>query len=368
MVAACFLSLGPPAVADENSLYTVSNVPVDETSESAAAAREIALVKGQVWAFDRVIDRIVPKSEHSRVPELNPTLLLEVVSGIDVDNEKTSRVRYLANLTVRFNKTAVRRLLRNANIPFAETTGNPLLVVPVYRAAGTVQLWDAANIWLKSWQALPSLDGLLPLVVPKGDAEDIAVISPEQALNGDDRRLHAIAERYKTKGVVLAVATQRRDYASNSTVLEVALSRFGSAEGDSTSVFSIAAQPDMTTDALLATGAHRSRDELVEGWKQEHLIRFGERQSLIAVVPLSGLAAWIELRKRVSSIASVEKVELLSLSLDQATVQFTYFGDESQLALALADQHMELTQGSVSWQLRLQAGNQQSPTQPVSPP
>lgn len=368
VMAALFLTCSPQADAREMSIYTVSNLPLDETAESAAAAREIALAKGQSQAFKRVIDQIVPKTEHVRVPELTPAVLLEVVSGIEVENEKISRVRYLANLTVRFSRPAVRRLLRDANIPFAETAGNPLIVLPVYRSAGTVQLWDAENIWLESWQGLPSLDGLLPLIVPKGDSEDIAAISPEQALNGDERRIGAIAKRYQAKGAVLAVAALRRDDSSNSTVLEVALSRFGTANGDGTSVLSFTADPNMTLEALLETAAGKLRDEVVEGWKQDHLIRFGERRDLVAVVSLSGLAAWIQLRKRVSLIASVEKAELLSLSLNEATVQFTYFGNENQLALAFAQRDMELSLGSVSWQLRMRAGSQQKSTVPVSPP
>jgi len=367
VIAALFLTLSPQVAARESSIYAVANMAVDETAESAAAAREIALAKGQTQAFKRVIDRIVPKSEHGRVPQPTPAVLLEIVSGIEIENEKTSPVRYLANITVRFNRSAMRRFLREAEIPFAESAGNPHIVLPVYRSAGTVQLWDAENVWLKSWQALPSLDGLLPLIVPKGDGEDIAAISPEQALNGDERRLKAIARRYQAKGAVLAVAALRRDGASNSTILEVALSRFGAA-GGGTSVLSFAADPNMTIDTLLETAAGKLRDELVEGWKQDHLIRFGERRDLVAVVPLSGLAAWIDLRRRVSLVASVEKAELLSLSLDEATVRFTYFGGEIQLARAFSEQDMELNQGSVAWQLRIRAGSRNSSTGPVSPP
>ena len=366
--AAFLLAFGQPLAARDFSIYTISNMPLDETADSASAAREIALVKGQAQAFQELMDRIVPKSEHGRVPEPTQSVLLGILSGIEVENEKTSSVRYLADLTVRFNRAAVRRFLRQAEIPFAETIGDPLVVLPVYRAAGTVQLWDEANLWLKSWQSLPSLDGLLPLIVPEGDREDIAVISPEQALNGDERRLRAVASRYRASGSVLAVAALRRDNATNSTVLEVALSRIGTPDGDSTSVVSVTAEPDMTLEMLLDTASSKMRDEIIERWKQDHLLRFGERRDMVAVVPLSGLAAWIELRKRISSVASVEKAELLSLALDEASVRITYFGGEDQLALAFAKQDMELNQGSVAWQLRMLARQQDTSTDSVSQP
>jgi len=119
---------------------------------------------------------------------------------------------------------------------------------------------------------------------------------------------------------------------------------------------------------LLETAAGKLRDELVEGWKQEHLIRFGERRDLVAVFPLSGLAGWVDLRRRVSLVTSVEKAELQSLSLNEATVRFTYFGNEDQLALAFAEQDMELNQGSVAWQLRIRAASRKSSTESVSSP
>jgi hypothetical protein len=366
--AALFLAISQPLAARDFSIYTVSNMPLDETAESAAAAREIALAKGQAQAFQELMDRIVPKTEHGRVPEPTPAVLLGILSGIEVENEKTSSVRYLADLTVRFNRAAVRRFLREGALPFAEHIGSPLIVLPVYRAAGTLQLWDDGNLWLRAWQSLPSRGGLLPLIVPEGDREDIAVISPEQALNGDERRLRALANRYKATGSVLAVAALRHDSAAGSAVLEVALSRIGTPDGDSTSVHSFTAEPDMTLEMLLDKAAGKMRDEVVEAWKQNHLIRFGERRNMIAVVPLSGLAAWIELRKRVGSIASVEKAELLSLSLNEASVRITYFGNESQLALAFAEQNMELDQGPVAWQLRMLAASENTSTEPVSRP
>jgi hypothetical protein len=238
----------------------------------------------------------------------------------------------------------------------------------VYKSAGTIQLWEAGNAWLGSWQTLPVHDGLLPLIVPKGDGADIAAISPEQALDGDARRLRVIVNRYQANGSILAVATLRRDAALNTAVLDVALSRSDAVGGESTSVSSFAADPNMTIEALLQTAAGKLRDELVEGWKQDNLIRFTERRDLVAVVPLTGLAAWIDLRRRISLVASVEKTDLLSLSLDEATVRFSYFGDENQLALAFAEHDMELNQGPVAWQLSFRAGNRDGSTGPVSQP
>lgn len=356
VVVALFL-WGQPSVAQDRAIYTINNVEVDETAESAATARDVALSRGQATAFKRLMNRIAPLVDHGRIPPLSTAVLVDIVGGIDVEGEKTSPVRYIASLTVRFNRSAVRKMLREAEVPFAESPGKPLIVLPIYRAAGTLQLWDGANDWLKSWQGLPAPDALIPIIVPRGDSADIADISPQQALNGAQARLTAIADRYRASGVVLAVATLRRNSGSGNPVLELALSRFNSGVWGSTSVSSMAAEPGMAVDALLRKAAMRVRDDVAEGWKQENLIRFGDRRELVAVVPIAGLLDWVRLRKRFDEIASLDRADMMSLSLNRVTVRFSYYGDQNQLVLAFAQRDMELSQGSVSWQLRLTQGN-----------
>ena len=74
------------------------------------------------------------------------------------------------------------------------------------------------------------------------------------------------------------------------------------------------------------------------------------------------------LRERIGEIASVDRVDLISLSLREATVRLVFFGDEGQLALALAQRDMELKQGSVDWRLRMLAGDAKSATGPAASP
>jgi hypothetical protein len=368
LVAFVLLLSAHPSVARDRSIYTVNDVIVDETAESAAAARDIALSRGQAAAFQRLMNRIAPLAGHSRIPALSSAVLVDIVGGIDVEGEKTSPVRYIATLTVRFNQAATRKMLRDAGVPFAETPGKPLIVLPIYRAAGTLQLWDGANDWLRAWQALPPQDALIPLIVPRGDSADIADISPQQALNGAQARLTAIADRYRASGVVLAAATLRRNSAAHGSVLEIALSRFGSGVWGSTSVKSFSSGPNNSTEEFLRSAAMKIREEVAESWKQDNLIRFGEQRELVAVIPLSGLPDWVRLRERFSEIATLEKTNLMSLSLNEATVRFSYFGDQNQLVLAFAQRDMELSQGSVYWQLRMAQGSKPTTTGSAAKP
>ena len=151
--------------------------------------------------------------------------MVQLVSGIDFVEQKSSPIRYLAKINVIFNQSAVRDYLRNANIRFAETKSKPLLVLPVLKANATLQLWDASNTWIKVWRKLPSSDGLINLVIPVGDTKDIVSISPEQAIEGNRKRIQDIARRYGTSEVLLTVMELKSE--KGKKMVEVISSRIG---------------------------------------------------------------------------------------------------------------------------------------------
>src|SRR5258708_10237993 len=138
------------AVRDSGT-FTVRNVAVDRTASTAAAAREAALVDGQRTALRRLFERLVPRSEYRRLPNLPDSRISDVVENFEVQSERTSAVRYIASLTYRFRGDDVRNLLRNANIPFAETYAKPYLVLPVLRDHGGALLWDDRNPARAAW-------------------------------------------------------------------------------------------------------------------------------------------------------------------------------------------------------------------------
>jgi hypothetical protein len=338
------------AAAQLSAVYTVADVQVDETAESAAAARDIALQKGQALAYQRLMERIVPIADRAKVPKLQTAQLLQLVSGIEVGKEKTSSVRYLAQMTVRFSASEVRRYLRTAGVRFAETLSKPLLVLPVSRAQATLQLWDTGNLWLKAWRNLPPSDGLINLIVPKGETADIADISPEQVMAGNNEQIRSIARRYGAEGTLLTIASVAQ--AQGEKFIEVSTSRLGPGGDDRTSVQSFASNEGTSLQDVFVSAANNLRREIEETWKQDNLLHFDDHRELLAEVKLRGLPDLILLQKNLEVVSLVQKAELVRLSLNSALLRLRYLGDPTQLKLALAQLDMVLTQGSVYWKLR----------------
>src|SRR5690606_14008300 len=140
--------LTAPALAAEgsNSVYDVTGVKVDVTAESAAVAREKALAEAEVKAFDQLLDLIVVDQDRSLMPRLDRQEISRYVRDFSVTEERTSSVRYLATLTYRFRPELVRGLLRERQVAYTETPSKPVLVLPVYRSANALYLWDEPKI------------------------------------------------------------------------------------------------------------------------------------------------------------------------------------------------------------------------------
>ena len=349
-----------PAHADD-SVFTVSRIQVDETASSATEARELALTAGHRQAWERLIRRLVPLRDQALAPSLSASRIAELVRGFEVVEEKASNVRYLAELRMDFAPEAVRRLLRDSGVPFAETSSKTVVVLPVMRRAGALLLWDAVNTWLGAWQGLPPADGLVPMVVPKGELADIADIGPEQALSGDEARIAAIARRYGAADGLLAYAVLARAQGGGSSV-QVTVSRLGAGTRGRTLVRAFDSTDGEDEAALLARAAAEIRLQVEESWKRDNILRFDDRRTLVAIAPLSDASAWVALRRRVDDVAFIERSEILALSRRQATLRLSYIGDEEQLALALAQHDLTLARGPTSWEIRLRgAGTDTAP-------
>ncbi len=342
IAALLLLAVAPAAyAADEDELYTVQDVTVDKTAASAAQAREIALAEAQALAFDRLVRRLVGKERTAAVPRQNAQSLARLVRGFEVDRERTSNVRYIATLRIRFDPAAVRDLLRGAGVSFAETRSKPILVIPVLMDGGEAKLWDGANPWRAAWSEQAGTDRLVPFMLPSGDAMDQIEIDPAQAAAGRIDNAEVLARRYRAGEVMTAVATPDARSSGEAVAVTVAVSR-GEREDGRAQVRSFTGQPGEKLDAVLAQAATQIAAGIDELWKRDNLIRFDKEQALIATVPIQKIEDWVAVRTRLAQVASLKAAELVAFSRREAVVRLRYFGDEQQLKLALGQSDLAL--------------------------
>ena len=342
ILAVAVLAWTAPARAQPRDVYTVAAVPVDATAVNANAARDDARRDGEHRAYQMLLQRLTLDADHARLPPATDQLLDDLISGFEVANERTSGVRYLANYTFHFSADAVRKLLRNAQIPFCETPSKPLVVLPVFEGGSAPALWEDPNPWRDAWSAKPPPAGLVPLVMANGDLEDVQAIDGEAALKGDPTKLQAMSSRYGGADVLVVDATLKADVAPHT--LDVTVTRFapGNVAPPPSVSKTLTAAPDQSDGDLLAAGVAETADAVEEAWKEANILDYSHTGTITVRVPMSDLSGFVDVRNRLSGIPAIQRSELVAIDRAQATLAIHYFGDPAQLRTALAQHDLSL--------------------------
>ncbi len=350
------------ATTEFQDAFTVSNIHVDVTANTASAARKEALSVGEKEAFNSLLRRLTMRIDHNRLPKLNAEEISPYVQDFGISNEKNSQIRYLADLTFRFKPGDIRQLLRENEVGFAETISKPLLILPIYQVAGAVSLWDNPNSWREAWIEASKLkkakiktrmSGLVPMVFGKGDLTDISLMSAELAVKGDKQRILAIAKRHKVS-TVLVVFASLGSTGQGLKVLDITVSRYSQNKSEKLYATQIRAIKDEGVGALLSRSANELIFIIEDLWKAENLLRYDSVGVIAAVLPIKGLKEWVHAKKRFEKIAVIERIDLILFSRTEVRLNIHFIGENKQLKLALAQVDMELSEGQGSWTVKFQ--------------
>lgn len=358
-VLVLILPVVPLGSALASEVFTVRNVPVDATAAAAANARDAALAKGYLDAYALLMQRLVPNEDLPKVPQLTSSQIANYTVDFSVARERTSPVRYLADITYRFRPEETRRLLRTNGIGFAETKSKPVVVLPLQEAGGTEILWEDGNAWRDVWSLRGASDGLVPLIVPLGDLSDISSISAEEAVAGDAQRLSGLAQRYGAGSVLVSRAVLRGDAQSGTAELDLSTIRYDtdfSAQPFLAETYRQEAGEELEDFMLRAADALETL--IQESWKASNVLQFGVQSVIEVEVPLAGLGDWVQIQKRLKAIPAVVSSRVRSVSKQQVDMSITYAGDEKQLSLALRQNDLTLSLNEVLvWELRLNSSD-----------
>lgn len=339
------VALAAPEIARAQSpVFTVTGVEVDVTADSAAAARTRAIDNGHRKAFQRLLERIVPRNQLDKVPKLSAQELANHVRDFEVFDERTSDVRYLASLTFRFQPQSVRQLLRDNRVPFAETRSKPVVVLAVWGGGEDAELWGDPNPWRQAWAKSDLDTGLVPLMVPLGDLDDIRAVDSAQALQPDKEALQKIAAHYEADDVLVTQVRLAGDLEASNASMQVISSRFGTPELERTLVNNVQQQAGEKLEDMLARAVQGVVRDVEESWKRVNLLRFERRQSIVVRVPIDGLQRWIDVRQRLDSAGRVTAARVDRLSRVRAQLEVDFSGTVEQLRVALLQENLVLEQ------------------------
>ena len=324
-------------------VFTIRNVEVNKKAASELTAKAKALASGQRTALSLLLKRITMLYDHDKLPKVNDELVTELVRDFSVSDEKFGGGRYLGKVNVRFRPKAVRGLLEKMSIPFAETASRPLVVLPILAEGDTQLLWDEPNPWFDMWGEYARSDGLLPLVTPHRELSDISLISAEQASSGDLAGLRAVSEKYKTRGVLVLIAQFSEIQEREVQRVEIKMINFGKNDLLDEKLFAYESQTEMSLTEFQKQVVLAQIQQLEEDWKQANLLSGGINNTMTALVPAERLSDWLEIKKRLSRVATVKHVEIRRMSVRETEIRIRFQGATDQLRVALEQNGLGLS-------------------------
>ena len=331
--AGLLLALLPARLlAADAALYTVPGIEVDATAGSANAARDIALARGRPVAFQRLYRRITPPTAWDQQPQLTAAVLERLILSMQIDNERRSTTRYLAEVTYNFNPVEVQNLLRGNGIRFAEAQAKPVLVIPTMNNA-----YDPQSEWARAWTQPSIAQGLVPVILPFGDAADQPILGGGNIAGLGWEALAPLAQRYEVEEVVIARVTPD----GNAAQL-IVLSETGR-------------QVESVTyaNSNFATTADGAAQLLAQDWKEAAAVDYSRRARIVADVAFNSPQDWAAIRQALGNVRTVANFDVLGLSVNEARVELSYFGAPEQLGVAMGQQNLVFNGARGNYLLRL---------------
>ena len=341
--------------------YKIGSVFVDHTAVSAELARAFALKKGRLTAYQRLIERIVPEKEMEKLPQISDEKIEELVSAVQIEDEKSSQIRYIASLSIIFSGKDVRRYLHGLGVGFAESFSKPLLVLPIYREGEKQLLWEAENPWRKAWELQDKTYSLVPLKIPAADIGFNRIITAQQAMEAEESKIEEVSRYFGTSGIFLLSAEPVENFYKDEIMLQLTIRRIRVGLSDYTEVRSIRAARNSSLGSILAQATKNVLRDLSEHWKRQNVIRFQDRGSISAMVYYDGLSQWVSIQKNLALIASIYQIEISYISQKKACIKIHFFGSPEQLGVSFAQQNLDLSREVENWGITIINNTRQPP-------
>lgn len=320
LLAMLALAVFPARAADE--LYVVRGVAVDVTAETAALAKDQGYEQAKRDALMIVLQRLLPPREIQQLGDVSALPVKKWVQGMEVNSEKTSKVRYIGNLNIFFNPASIRDFLNNKNYYFDEAVQKTWLVVPIYNFYGKQMVWEKENMWRDTWNKLSRQASVTAFRVPVGDDTDQKSFSLAALQQSDQGALQAMAQRYQAPQILVLTATPSLAGSDPQAVNSLVVNRHYY-DG----VGFVELEPVTATGGVgesLEALLQRTAGDVLKSLKDDIIAEvpqadadapdYGIQQQMDVLVPVAGIDEWLRIESHLRTLSGLRQRKVRAIS------------------------------------------------------
>lgn len=191
-----------------SSAYAVGGIAVDVTAKNVDDARRAAWTSAQRQAWPLLWARLTGRDE-VEAPRLADGQIDAMVAGIESQGEQFSETRYIAKLSVVFDRSRVAERL-GGDISLLQSP--PMLLLPLLIDGGAGNLFQTRNVWADAWARFRGNVTPIDYVLPTGGAADNLWLTMWQTNRRERSGWRQIITRFDTVDVLVAEARLTRSF------------------------------------------------------------------------------------------------------------------------------------------------------------
>jgi hypothetical protein len=195
---------------ETESTLEISGIHVDVGGEDAQSARLAGWRMAQRQGF-RALWAKMHNAPINQAPSLPDGTLDQIVNSINVDREEIGPNRYIADLTLEFD--------RARSAPFLGVEGSditehsvPMLLIPVMVSGGTATSVEIRNAWQRAWAEFRTAQTPITYVRVSGTGSDPLLVNAAQANRPGRGWWRALLDMYGAQDVLVAEVQLQHAY------------------------------------------------------------------------------------------------------------------------------------------------------------
>tara|TARA_B100000686_G_C16785276_1_gene974787 strand:+ start:1058 stop:2455 length:1398 start_codon:yes stop_codon:yes gene_type:complete len=316
----------------QTAAYVVEDVPLDKSASNAVEAKDLAIVEGQREAFVKLANRLLIDAPDEKISEMSDLEISSLINDFEINHEKFSSTRYQARMTVRFNEGAVKRKLSSyGTVQLAQENKDNLLILPYLNMGGRSTLWSEDNRWLQAWKASSSRTGLVPLTIPLGDTNDMALVDETMILTSGKEEIRYLLEKYNAEDVLIPVA------AIKDQGVQVTIYSYIGTDLTALKTLRVDLMDSTDMDILLSGAVDEVKKYIDEDWKSRQKFSSVVQDNRAGLrIYFDSMRDWIETQRKIRALPEVQTMTVQGLKRDFASVEAILAVDTDGLSRALS--------------------------------
>jgi len=301
-----------------------ADVRVDVTEKTVTEAKQKAVSKAVRDGISEIVLRISTNKSVEEINKLTDNQLEHFITGIMVLMEKSSDVRYIADLRVSVDGDILKAYLKENDLPLVYAEDKNIMAIPFMEDKdGKLDLWGDENIWKQAFAEYGNVHkGRLNIRVIDKNLGNISMVKVNRLFELTDSEFNELANFNHADGIYALKYSQKDG--------KIYIKSYPSKESQE------ALANGESLKASVETALTYFKDEGKVSKNSEGDEKESVFEKIEVVYHYSKLSEWLSLKQALENNAQVQDIKIISMVNGKVHFNFVYSGVVEKLQGTLA--------------------------------